>query len=486
MKTLKRVAGYLPGLPADAVQWQTLRFADATQTLEVAVPQLTPAQMTALAMHVRQAARQLKAMPVSQIIEAVDRAIARLLDANDPHRRELDHLLPLVSGFDAEMVRLGLTAYLKTFRAPQLQRFVAEDFANPKLLDEFQPRPKGGWAKAQGPDLLVHVWAGNVPGLPLWSLISGLLVKAGSIGKVASAEPLLACLFARLLAEVAPPLADCLAVVWWKGGDVASEQNLFSQADVVLAYGGNEALAQIRQLVPVTTRFLPHGHKLSFGMVSAAALDARRALTTARQAALDVVRYDQQGCYSPHVFYVARGGRVTPREFAGYLASELAALQHKFARRALPLEEAASVAGWRQAQEIKGYAQAGSELLGDDAAAAWSVAYADTAEPLQPCALNRTVQVQAVDRLDDVMLLIAPQRDYLQTAGLAATPKELFTLADALGQAGVTRICAIGAMTAPEAGWHHDGRFSLLDLVQLVEIEQSAENAAEDFAPYRD
>jgi hypothetical protein len=41
-------------------------------------------------------------------------------------------------------------------------------------------------------------------------------------------------------------------------------------------------------------------------------------------------------------------------------------------------------------------------------------------------------------------------------------------------------------MTAPEAGWHHDGRFSLLDLVTFTEIEQSAEAAAEGFAPYVD
>jgi len=51
---------------------------------------------------------------------------------------------------------------------------------------------------------------------------------------------------------------------------------------------------------------------------------------------------------------------------------------------------------------------------------------------------------------------------------------------------GVTRICAIGAMTSPEAGWHHDGRFSLLDLVRMVDIEASTELSAESFAPYDD
>ena len=41
-------------------------------------------------------------------------------------------------------------------------------------------------------------------------------------------------------------------------------------------------------------------------------------------------------------------------------------------------------------------------------------------------------------------------------------------------------------MTAPEAGWHHEGRFNLLDLVTLTEIEHSAERAADGFASYVD
>lgn len=486
MTTLHAVAGYLPGISAEELAWQTLHFEGAGDRLEVAVPELSPTQWVALAERVKQGSRAyLKTRTVSQIIAVVDRAVARLLDPADPCRQQADRLLPLVTGFDADMVRLGLTAYLKTFRQPQLQRFVAEDFANPKLLDEFQPRPKGGFAKAMGPDLLVHVWAGNVPGLPIWSLISGLLVKAGNIGKLPGAEPLFAGWFARLLVEEDPGLADCLAVGWWKGGDAAREQALFAQADVVLAYGGNAALQALRQQVPVTTRFLGYGHKLSFGMVSRAALDARKAQGTAHLAAYDVVRYDQQGCYSPQLFYVERGGKVSPRDFSQYLAHELASFEHKFARRMLPLDDAASVARWQQAHEMQLFTQPGNALIGE-AGAPWRVAYADQLQPLAPSALNRTVQVVAVDRLEDVVPVIARSRAFLQTVGLAAAPAELFALAEALGRAGVTRICALGAMTAPEAGWHHDGRFNLLDLVQMVEIEQSAELAAERFAPYAD
>ncbi len=477
-------AGYLPGLGDDEVQWQTLDFKSRDgEVLQVSVPLLTAPQMQALACRVRKAAAiHLRPMPVAEIIDAVDRAMARLLDRNDIYRQQAEAWLPVVSGYDADMVRLGLTGFFKTFRAAQLKRFVAEDFANPAVLDGFQPAAKGGAVRAFGPDLLVHSWAGNVPALSLWSLVCGLLVKAPAIGKLASAEPLFAGWFARLLAEVHPPLADCLAVVWWRGAGGEEADALYAQADTVLAYGGNQTLDALRRRLPVTTRFLPHGHKLGFGLIDAQALDTLKAPAMARLAAWDVMRYDQQGCYSPHVFYVQRGAPVSARAFADYLAAELANLQRRFARRELDLEEGAALARWQQNMEWGGEAH---QLLGP-VDAPWSVAYSESLQPLAPTALYRTIAVVAVDRLDAVLPVVAAQRDYLQTAGIAAGPEELYRLAGLLGAAGVTRISAIGSMSMPEAGWHHDGRFNLLDLVRMTEIEQSAELAAQPLAAYAD
>ena len=479
-------AGYLPGLTAAEVEWRTLRFGRAGEVLEIAVPALNDAQMKALAARVRDAAgRHLKTLPIARIVDIIDRAIARLLDRQDPYRRKAESLLPVITGYDAEMVRLGLTGYLKTFRKPELHKFLAEDFANPQILDGFQPMAKGGVARAYGPDILAHIWAGNVPGLPLWSLISGLLVKAGNIGKVPSAEPLFAGLFAELLAEIEPSLADCFAIVWWKGGETALETALLGEADVVLAYGGNASLAAIRDRVPVTTRYLAYGHKISFGMISRATLDKRKASSIAHLAAYDVVRYDQQGCYSPHVFFVERGGTVSPREFCGYLAHELACFEAKYPRRPLTIAESSDVAAWRHHEEIKASSEPAREITGD-AAGAWTVAYAEDEDDFAPSGLNRTVKIVAIESLADVAPRVAPYKAFLQTVGIAAPPEELYRLADSLGNAGVTRISALGHMTAPEAGWHHDGRFNLADLITLTEIERSAEAAADGFAPYVD
>jgi hypothetical protein len=147
------------------------------------------------------------------------------------------------------------------------------------------------------------------------------------------------------------------------------------------------------------------------------------------------------------------------------------------------------MATWRHAQEHAALASPHVHLLGD-ASDPFAVVLSDAPgtcpEGLTPSALNRTVRVVAVDALKDVVPSLAPHRALLQTVGLAASPGDLLTLSQALAHAGVTRICAIGEMTLPEAGWHHDGRCSLADLVQMVDIEQGAERAADDLAPYVD
>ena len=476
-------AGFLPGLREDEVRWEVLSFSSRGQELQVEVPRLDEGQMTRLARSVRRGAREgLQAMPLDAVVDVLAQAVDRLLDPQDPARRELDELLPVVTGHDAEMVRLGLQACLHGFRKPQLLRFVAQDFANPKVLDAFQPAVKGGAVRAFGPALLAHVWAGNVPGLPLWSLASGLLVKAGSVGKLPSAEPVFASAFARVLAQVHPPLGDCLAVAWWPGGEPGASAALYRESEVVLAYGSNASLSQVRAEVPITTRFLGYGHKLGVALVGREALDTRRGPATARLAARDVVRWEQQGCYSPHVLYVERGAAIDPRTFAAYLAGELAQAESRHPRRELSLQEAGSVSAWRQAIEWRGLQAGAGELLGDEKSS-WAVHFSEQPQPPAPTAGYRCITVSAVDSLDDVAPLLEPHAAVLQTAGVAVAPSALYWLAESLGRAGITRIAPLGGMAQPEPGWHHDGRFNLLDLVRMVEIEQGAEGAADRLAP---
>ena len=135
MRMAERI-GYLPGLDPDAVSWKSLNGARGAQDLNVLVPQLSAQQIAQVAQHVRRNAQaHLRTMPVMQIVEIIDAAVARLLDWQDPYRQRMEQALPAITGYDAEMVRLGLTRYLKTFRKPELLKFLAEDFPNPAILE---------------------------------------------------------------------------------------------------------------------------------------------------------------------------------------------------------------------------------------------------------------------------------------------------------------------------------------------------------------
>ena len=151
-------AGHVPSFLVDEIQWKKLEFSENSKSLALEVPILTAEQCDRLTGHIKtNSAGFLKKQTTNAIIELIDAAIQRLLNRDDPVRKKAEQLLPVITGFDAEMIRLSLTDYLKTFRKPQLQRFINEDFANPKILDEFQPIMKGGFAKAFGPDCLLHI-----------------------------------------------------------------------------------------------------------------------------------------------------------------------------------------------------------------------------------------------------------------------------------------------------------------------------------------
>jgi hypothetical protein len=257
------------------------------------------------------------------------------------------------------------------------------------------------------------------------------------------------------------------------------EAAALQQADAVIAYGSDDTLSALQQRMPMGVRWLAHGHKLGFGLVTRAALTARHGPELALAAARDVARHDQSGCYSPHVFYVQRGGVVTPREWAERLSHALQQQHARHPRRAPDAAEAHALAQWRQQIEWSEHQVLFSGEGGD-------VAFSDESLALSPGPGLRCVQVVAFDESSEVLAQVAGARRWLQTVGLACSPEDWPVWAHQLGQVGVTRLCALGAMTAPEAGWHHDGGHSLRDFLRWVQAEQSLGMVSEDFAPYSD
>ncbi|HEY7678368.1 MAG TPA: acyl-CoA reductase, partial [Candidatus Methylomirabilis sp.] len=378
--------------------------------------------------------------------------------------------LPAITGYSPPTIREGLSALLHGLRRESLLQCLTAEFGDPASLDAFRPlRGTGLLTRAFGPRLAVHVFSGNVPGLPVWSLTCGLLVKAANLGKTASGEPLLPALFAASLAEVDPDLARCLAILYWPGGAEDLEAAAFGRAGAVIAYGSDEALRSLRARVPAAARFLAYSHRLSFGVIAREVLTAAGAAEVAARAAVDVATFDQQGCVSPHVFYVETGGEVSPRDLAAALAAALQEVERRLPRGRVPLGASAAIQALRDMADLRG-----AEVWASPGGTAWTVIFEEDAT-FAPSCLNRTVRVKPVADLADLPPLLAPLGNALQTAGVAAPPERLPALAARLGRLGVTRLCPLGQMPYPAFAWHHDGRGNLLDLVRFTDIEPGAE-----------
>ncbi|MCP3027667.1 acyl-CoA reductase [Halobacillus sp. A5] len=415
-------------------------------------------------------------LQTTEVIDLVDAAVQKWLDPDYHWRQLAETWLPVITGYDAEMIRLELKRFLRTFRKKELLRFLVEEFDDPAVLDDFRPRKKGGLSKAYGPDLILHFFSGNVPGLPVWNLVMGLLVKSGQLGKTSSSEPLLPVLFAKSLEEVDPELAKTLAVLPWKGGEDQLEHPAIQAAEAVVAYGSSESVENIRKGVPAHKRFLSYGHKISFAMVGKEALTLDLCRESVHSLAEDVSVYDQQGCVSPQIIYVEQGGSVSPREFAQLLANEMDHYNRKKPRGPLLESEALAIQSFRSQHEF----QIESSVYGHPDDTSWTVVYHPEPD-FEPSPLNRTVHVFSCTHLEQVYPKLSSYRQYLQTAGVAVGPDRLFKLSEDLGKAGVSRVCAVGKMAQAPSGWHHDGQFNLLNLIRWTDIETSAEQHAEQY-----
>ena len=473
-----RSAGWVPGLlDQDLDGWDTLAF----DGVEVRLPRLTPHGLARLSERLV-AAREdyLGRLAVHRIVDLLDRVASRWLEPGSAYRREAEALLPRVTGYAEPAIRKGLVSFLAMLRRENLLRLLDEELPDPLVLDEWRPRGRaGGQTRAFGPRLAVHVWSGNVPALPAQSLVSTLLIKAATLGKVASEEPVFPTLLAESIAEVDPRLAECVAVVFWPGGDERLETVAFGAADAVIAYGGERAIDTIRGRVPSSARFIPYGHKLSFGAIGREALASDVVHDTADRAAYDASKYDQQGCLSPHLFYVESGGQTPPRAFAELLAAALERYAHLVPRGRVSLEEAASAASLRQRFEIR---QMAGEPVAVFTGEGWAVLFEDDAT-FSPSCLNRTVLVKPVgDLAKDMPRLLQPVRRYLQTCGVAAAPARRLAVAELLGRLGLDRVCPLGRMGDVAAAWHHDGRFNLLDLLRWTDLEPEATAGHWEFA----
>ena len=408
----------------------------------------------------------------------------RFLDPGDALRTEAEERIPSDAGISPPMARAVVEGMARDWTVPRLRALVRSDFPDPEVLDGFRPGPEGSRLRAVGPDLALHVGAGSVPGVTATSLIRSLFVKSPALVKPGRGDRILPELFVRGLREADPEVGRCVAVEYWAGGEGgALEEEALEQAGLVVAYGSNETIGELRARLPSTTPLVAYHHRVSVGAIGRGMLgadgasgrdegdsgDGGPARRLAREAALAVATFDQRGCVSPHAIWVEEGGETSPAEWADLLARELEILEGDLPSGPPEPEVASRVQQLRGAAEIRAAAGKGDRVMAGDGGG-WTVLYEEDPAFLPSC-LGRTVRVKPLGTLEDLTAHLAPFGSVLQTVALEAESGRRVRLAGLLARVGATRVTTFRRQPWPPPWWRHDGKGPLEALVRWVSLE---------------
>jgi hypothetical protein len=407
--------------------------------VRVLAPVLDAALVSELCIRLKAARTSLMRWPVDRVIAAIDSAARRLRDPGEPARATVLQSMQSITGYSAPMAELVLDR-------------MAEDWLQTSL--EILYRAELGGVAWESPALGLHVFAGNVPGVNVTSIVRSLLVRTAVLGKSSVREPVLAAVFAKLLAEAEPELGACVAVTYWRGGDTAIEKAVLEHAGIVVHYGGAEAITSLEERAPDHVRFVEHGPRISFAIINGAD-QANAAAELARAVAV----FDQHGCVSPQVAWFV-GDRDAAVDFAMRTAEELQRMQQELPRGRIDAAESAAIRELRARFEFRHHAGEDAEVWGGDPLL-FTVAFANDAAFEGSC-LNRTIVIKRADDISEVVAEVEPYAKLLQTVGMAGFGDDA---AGEVAALGATRVAPIGEMPWPPVTWHHDGRRPLRELV---------------------
>lgn len=409
-------------------------------------------------------------------LQHLARAATRFLDPADPLVREALARIPDEARLSAQATREVILGMARDWTLERLGSALRADFPDPDVLDGFRPGVRGDLHRAVPPRLLVQIGSGNVPGTSATALLRGLLVGAPTLLKPGKGDRVLPGLLAQAMAEESPELARGFAVVHWAGGEgQLLERRALARAERVVVYGGMETVeavrAQVGPLVPVVV----YGPRIGAGLVLR---DATGADTSVEAAARAVRAYAQRGCVSPHLIWVETGGARSPeawaealaRAFAEHRAEPLAGGRASEApARAMP-DEAAAMRALAEAAEYRAAAGGGDRVLGGPAQG-WMVLWEPEARALEPSCLGHTVRVRPVAEAADVLPLLRPHANLLQSVAVEGGEPGRGTLALHLARVGVSRITTFRDQPWPPAWWKHDGEGPLRALVRWATLE---------------
>lgn len=363
-----------------------------------------------------------------------------------------DILLPLLQMSDISYERFQSMARL--FSKKELEYKCKVELGTKSY--ELEPLKNGIKRKIYPLGILFHIAAGNVDGLPAYSVIEGLLAGNINILKLPTGDNGVSVKLLHELIQCEPALKDYIYVFDVPSTDTHTLEKFADIADAVVVWGGDEAVTAARKMADIKTKIIAWGHKLSFAYVTENAEEE-----DLYKLALHICETNQVLCSSCQGIFLDTDEKEKIEEFGNYFFELL---------RKANEEKGKTDIGMRGKNTIKLYNEmlenrSGQTILNADGV---SVIMKEDSE-LELSYLFRNVWIKGLPH-EQIIGTLKKHKNHLQTCGLLCAHDEKQELAELLAKAGVVRITG-SDMSRVVAGEAHDGTYPLREYSRIVEVD---------------
>lgn len=313
---------------------------------------------------------------------------------------------------------------------------------------------------------LLHIVAGNVDGLPAYSVAEGLVTGNVNILKLPQADNGLSIEILRSLLEIEPRLKEYVYAFDTPSADLAAIKKMADMADGIVIWGGNEALRAVRTFAPVGAKLIEWGHRLSFAYIAG----YRDKEAELRGLATHILSTKQLLCSSCQTIFLDTDSMEEVTAFSREFLSVLEETAAQFPP--LSIGEIAENTLRRYNDTLE------SCLSGECKPERGRTVFRGERCSVTACEDN-ALELSAmfgnclVKRLPrrKIFSTLRAHKGVLQTVGLLCPDECRAELEDIFARCGITRITTAANMSALFSGEAHDGEYPLRRYVRVVNLE---------------
>ena len=405
-------------------------------------------------------------VPLSEVVDLLVATADRLRLDPDGYIAEALDKLARTSPYERRILENSYADLGAGVSRENLLRQVELELGSTEVIDGWVTRSGGNRTGATRafPIRIVHILAGNAPGVAMSTIVRAALTKGVHLLKMPSNDLFTAVAILRTMSEVAPdhPVCRSFSAVYWRGGDETIEGMLFRSQffDKISAWGGESSLRNAAKYLAPGFELVPFDPKSSISMIGASAHESSESVAlVAARAAADSVYFNQEACTTSR-FHFVEGTTEQVDEYCSALLSELT-LERRYTSEKVAepsreiRDEVEVLANLEPLYRVFGRCDGRGLVIRSEA-------------PVDFFPSGKTVNVVNVASLHDALKYVNVAT---QTIGIYPDDAKV-TLRDSLMAAGAQRVVSLGKVSDGSiVGFPHDGFYPLHRFVRWVADE---------------